>query len=58
MPRSYKEENWGDQVNSVWEAVKRGLERVKMKNLHCKKPLSVFKTTVCKLNAVRGRVGE
>jgi hypothetical protein len=35
VARSYKEENWGDQVNSVRESVKRGLERVKLKNLHC-----------------------
>jgi hypothetical protein len=42
----YKEDNWGNHVNSVWEsvrkrsnwkgaAVQRGLERVKLKNLHC-----------------------
>jgi hypothetical protein len=24
---SYKEDNWRNQVSSVWEAVKRGLER-------------------------------
>jgi hypothetical protein len=24
--RSHEEDNWGDQVSSVWEAVKRGLE--------------------------------
>jgi hypothetical protein len=23
MPRSYKEDNWGNQVSSVWEAVKK-----------------------------------
>jgi hypothetical protein len=27
VPRSYFEENWGDQVSSVRESVKRGLER-------------------------------
>jgi hypothetical protein len=35
VPRSYKEDNWGDQVSSVRESVKRGLERVKLKNHHC-----------------------
>jgi hypothetical protein len=35
VTRSYLEENWGYQVGSVQEAVKRGLERVKLKNLHC-----------------------
>jgi uncharacterized protein (DUF1501 family) len=35
VPRSYKEDNWGDHVSSVWKSVKRGLEHVKLKNLHC-----------------------
>jgi hypothetical protein len=35
VPRSYKEDNWGNQISSLWESVKRGLERVKLKNLHC-----------------------
>jgi hypothetical protein len=35
MPRSYKEDNWGDQVSSAWESVKKELERVKLKNLYC-----------------------
>jgi hypothetical protein len=26
VPRSFKEDNWGNQVSSIWEAVKRGLE--------------------------------
>jgi hypothetical protein len=26
LPRNYKEDNWGNQVSSVWEAVKRELE--------------------------------
>jgi hypothetical protein len=29
------EDNWSDPVSSVWESVKRGLEGVKLKNLHC-----------------------
>jgi hypothetical protein len=39
VPRSYKKGNWGDQVSSVREPVKRGFESVKLKNLHCYKPL-------------------
>jgi hypothetical protein len=39
VARSYKEDNWGGQVSSVRESVKRGLELVKLKNLHCYKPL-------------------
>jgi hypothetical protein len=35
LPRRYKEENWGDEVISVREAVKREPESVKLKNLHC-----------------------
>jgi hypothetical protein len=46
MHRGYKEDSWGNRVSSVWEsvrkrgswkgaAVQRGLERVKLKNLHC-----------------------
>jgi hypothetical protein len=27
VPRSYIEDNWGDQVSCVLESVKRGLER-------------------------------
>jgi hypothetical protein len=33
--RSYKEDNWGDKFSSVLKSVKRGLERVKLMNLHC-----------------------
>jgi hypothetical protein len=33
--KSYKEDNWGDQVSFVQESVKRGRECVKLKNLHC-----------------------
>jgi hypothetical protein len=25
VPRSYKEDNWGNQVTSVWQSVKRGV---------------------------------
>jgi hypothetical protein len=32
VPRSYKEDNWGYQVSSVRESVKRGLKSVKLKN--------------------------
>jgi hypothetical protein len=46
VPRSYLEENSGDQgvVSSVFgssarKAVKIGPEGVKLKNLHCYKPL-------------------
>jgi hypothetical protein len=35
VPRSYLEDNRRDQVSSVREFVKRGFERVKLKNLHC-----------------------
>jgi hypothetical protein len=35
VPRSQKEENWCDQVSSVREAVIRGSEAVKLKNLNC-----------------------
>jgi hypothetical protein len=35
VPRSYLEEKWGDQISSVSESVKKGLERVKLYNLHC-----------------------
>jgi hypothetical protein len=28
---SYLEDNWGDEVSSVRDSVKRGLERVKLK---------------------------
>jgi hypothetical protein len=34
MPRSYLEDNWGHQVSSVQESLKRGLERVELNNLH------------------------
>jgi hypothetical protein len=43
--RSYLEDNWSDQVqlscqlSSAWEAVKVRPEHVKLKNLHCLKPL-------------------
>jgi hypothetical protein len=48
----YKEDNWGNRVSSVQEALKkrgswkggsvqRGLEGVKLKNLHCQKSLPV-----------------
>jgi hypothetical protein len=30
-----EKDKWGDQVSSIRESVKRGLERVKLKNLHC-----------------------
>jgi hypothetical protein len=37
--RGYKEDNWGDPVSSelssAREAVKIGLEHMKLKNLHC-----------------------
>jgi hypothetical protein len=33
--KSYKEENWGNQISSVWEYVKRELKLVKLKSLHC-----------------------
>jgi hypothetical protein len=33
--------NLGEQVSSVWESVKRGLELVKLRNLHYYKPLPV-----------------
>jgi hypothetical protein len=33
VPKSYKKDNWGNQVSSLREYVKRGLERVKLKNL-------------------------
>jgi hypothetical protein len=39
VPRSYIEDSWGDHVSSAWEAVKRGPERMKLKNLHCHEPL-------------------
>jgi hypothetical protein len=46
VQRSYKKDNWGNKVSSVREsvrkrgswkgaAVQRGLESVKLKNLHC-----------------------
>jgi hypothetical protein len=35
VPRVYKEDNWSDQVSSLPESVKRGLEGVKLKNFHC-----------------------
>jgi hypothetical protein len=35
VPRSYIEDNWGVPVSSVRESVKRGLESVKLKNIHC-----------------------
>jgi hypothetical protein len=46
VKRGYEEDKWGNRVSSVWEsvrkrgswkgvAVQRGLERVKLKNLHC-----------------------
>jgi hypothetical protein len=35
VPRNYKEETWVVQVNFVRESVKRGLQRVKLKYLHC-----------------------
>jgi hypothetical protein len=31
MPRSYLEDNWGDQVSSIKESVRRRLERGKLK---------------------------
>jgi hypothetical protein len=34
VPRSYKEDNWADQVSSVWESVMKGLEGEKMKNIY------------------------
>jgi hypothetical protein len=34
VARSYKEDNWGDQISSVLETVKRDLESVKQKKLH------------------------
>jgi hypothetical protein len=45
LHRGYKEDNWGNQVSSVWESVRkrdswkgvaaqRGLEHVKLKSLH------------------------
>jgi hypothetical protein len=33
--RAVEEGNWDNQVSSVLESMKRGLERVKLKNLHC-----------------------
>jgi hypothetical protein len=50
VSRSYLEDNWGDQLSSVREsvrirgswnrgAIQRGLVCVKLKNLHCLKPL-------------------
>jgi hypothetical protein len=30
-PRSYLEDNWGNEVSSVQEFMKRGLERVKLR---------------------------
>jgi hypothetical protein len=50
VQRSYKEDNWENRISSVrdsvrkrgsWKgvAVQRGLERVKLKNLYCCKPL-------------------
>jgi hypothetical protein len=33
--RSYKKDNWGNRVSSVRQSVKRRVERVKLKNLHC-----------------------
>jgi hypothetical protein len=46
VQRCYEEDKWSNQVSSVWEsvrkggswkgaAIQRGLERVKLKNLHC-----------------------
>jgi hypothetical protein len=31
VPRSYKEENWGNQIIPAKEVVKRGFERLKLK---------------------------
>jgi hypothetical protein len=31
----YLEDNWGDQVSSVQQSVKRALGGVNLKNLHC-----------------------
>jgi hypothetical protein len=39
VSRSSLEDTWGDPMSSVWESVKRGLVREKLKNLHCYKPL-------------------
>jgi hypothetical protein len=33
--RSYKEDNWGYLNSSILQSVKRGLARVRLKNLHC-----------------------
>jgi hypothetical protein len=27
MPRSYKKDNWGNQISSVWKAVKKKVRR-------------------------------
>jgi hypothetical protein len=35
VPRSFINKNWGDKVSPSREFVKRGLELVKLKNLHC-----------------------
>jgi hypothetical protein len=35
VSRSCLEGNWGDPLSSIRESVKRGLERVKLKNLQC-----------------------
>jgi hypothetical protein len=35
VQRSYLKDNWGGPVRSVRESVKRELESVKLKNIHC-----------------------
>jgi hypothetical protein len=46
IQRGYNEDNWGDRVSSVWAsvrkrgswkgaAIQKGLEDLKLKNLHC-----------------------